>query len=89
MNTTQQLLLQELRVVPMCPNDLQARLRGWDHEVDVSEVVAALRSMHRDGLVDGPGISRLHRQPVWLTTAGKTRARWEVGDTVGRWRRVA
>lgn len=83
------LLLYDLRAIQLSPNELQKRLQAWRLEVSTAEIVTALQAMKVKGWVDGPGISKLHYQPVWLTSAGKAAAKWNIGDEIAGWRRVA
>jgi hypothetical protein len=82
------LLLYELRAMQLYPDALQIRLRGWGHDLVVAEIVEALRQLCDEGLVDGPGISLLHHQQVWLTGSGEARAH-NLGSDLGGWRQVA
>ena len=88
MDTIKPLLLSELRAIQLSPNALQIRLKDWGHDIPVASIVEELRHLHDKGLVDGPGISLLHHQPVWLTTSGQARAR-ELRHGLGGWRQVA
>ena len=88
MNSICPLLLYELRAVQLSPSDLQARLKTWGHKVSTAQIVEMLRRLRNEGLVDGPGISAIHNQPVWLTHSGKARAS-NPGDDLGGWLRVA
>jgi hypothetical protein len=88
MDAIRSLLLYELRAIQLSPDALQIRLRGWEHNLAVAEIVETLRQLRDEGLVDGPGISLLHHQPVWLTASGQARAH-NLGSDLGGWRRVA
>jgi hypothetical protein len=81
------LLLLELEALPSTPLALCNALVGWDHNVTADVVVDYLRVLEADGLVSGPGISRLHNRPVWLTSSGSQRLR-DFGGQFGSWRRV-
>jgi hypothetical protein len=82
MTSIDSVLLYELRAMPLSPSNLQARLTAWGHRASQIQVVEALRSLRTQGLVDGPGVSAIHNQPVWLTHSGKLRASNLGGDVV-------
>jgi hypothetical protein len=88
MDNIESLLLYELRAIQLSPDDLQTMLKTWTHELSTTEIVAILRQLQKEGLVDGPGISLIHNLPVWLTQSGQARTR-NLGRDLGRWRRVA
>jgi hypothetical protein len=88
MDNFESLLLYELRAIQLSPDDLQTVLKNWNHEISTTEIVATLRRLQKEGLVDGPGISLIHNLPVWLTQSGQTRAR-KLGTDLGGWRQVA
>jgi hypothetical protein len=64
------LLLYELRAIPLSPNDLQTVLKTWNYDMSTTAIVAILRRLQAEGLIDGPGISFIHSLPVWLTQSG-------------------
>jgi hypothetical protein len=87
MDLIQRLLLLELDGLTSTPHRLRAALASWQYDLEVHEVVDHLRSLEATNFVSGPGISRVHHLPVWLTTAGKQRLE-RLGHDFGTWRRV-
>jgi hypothetical protein len=87
MNHIQRLLLLELEPMPSTPERLRVALADWEHNVTNEVVVDHLRVLEAEGLVSGPGISRLHHQRVWLTAAGRQQLK-NLGDNFGLWRRI-
>ena len=67
---------------------LNRALSNSGHNVAVTSIVEALRHLHDEDVIDGTGISLLHRLPVWLTASGQSLAR-ALNDDLGGWRRVA
>jgi DNA-binding PadR family transcriptional regulator len=68
-------LLDEMRIGPRSPLELAGILDRDGLDVSVGDVVDRLESMEEDGLVRGPGISKLHHLGVELTARGRARLR--------------
>lgn len=66
-------LLDEMRIGPRSPLELE-RILGRDGlDVGVDDVVDRLARLQQDGLVHGPGISMLHHLGVELTAPVRAR----------------
>jgi hypothetical protein len=83
-------LLDEIRIGARSPVELAGILEGDGLAVSVDDVVDRLARMEEDGLVHGPGISKLHHLGLELTARGRARLRdlQAPGTRFGVWVRM-